>query len=188
MSSFVLDDTLTHAHEMPSCFSASQSAFPTSPDMAWATDIATHDGYDIKLDGDSFQRFMVKHSASGASGVRGMNRLLASSIFDYSAEGIAGITCRYCGNPRDDRPTRRLESDTLPEDIVETEEFEKFEKALCAAIISKGEYSGASGCHVTVTDCEEGYASPAAAIQSYLVKDMRAAPQEGVLFVLENGN
>jgi hypothetical protein len=93
---------------------------------------------------------------------------------------------RWCGNPHDDR--RLSESVSLAQELVESEEFEKFEDALCSAIVKKGQYHGASGCRVAVSNCEEGSGSAASVVQSYLVKDMRAAPQDGVVFVLENGN
>jgi hypothetical protein len=93
---------------------------------------------------------------------------------------------RWCGHPDDDR--RLSESVSLAQELVQTEEFLKFEDTLCAAIMKDGEYHGASGCRVAISNCQEGSGSAASAIQSYLVKDMRAAPQDGVVFVLENGN
>lgn len=76
----------------------------------------------------------------------------------------------------------------MAQELVQTEEFQKFEEAFCAAIISKGEYYGASGCRVAIDNCEEGSTAAVPSVQNYLVKDMRAAPQDGVVFVLENGN
>jgi hypothetical protein len=64
---------------------------PTSPDQVWHKDVGSNGGYDITLDGDSFKKFVVQHAASG---VRGASRQLSSSIFDYNAQGIAGITCK----------------------------------------------------------------------------------------------
>jgi hypothetical protein len=93
---------------------------------------------------------------------------------------------RWCGHPDDDR--RLSESVSLAQELVQTEEFQKFEDTLCAAITKQGDYYGASGCRVAISNCEEGSGSVASAVQSYLVKDMRAAPQDGVVFVLENGN
>ncbi|KAG7374037.1 hypothetical protein IV203_013132 [Nitzschia inconspicua] len=113
------------------------------------------------------------------------NRQL-SSFFDYNAQGVAGIVCRWCGHPDDDR--RLSESVSLSQELIQTEEFKQFEEAFCASIINKGEYKGASGCRVAIDNCEEGSAVTTSATQNYLVKDMRAAPQDGVVFVLENGN
>jgi hypothetical protein len=68
---------------------------PTSPDQVWRKEIGTNGGYAITLDGDSFKKFVVQHAVSG---IRGGNRKLSSSIFDYNAQGVAGITCkcRHC--------------------------------------------------------------------------------------------
>jgi hypothetical protein len=95
---------------------------------------------------------------------------------------------RWCGHPEDDR--RLAESDELAQELVKTDEFQKFEKALCDAIISKGDYQGASGCRVAIDKCDEGtgLTNSGSSIQSYFVKDMRGEPQDGVVFVLENGN
>jgi hypothetical protein len=93
---------------------------------------------------------------------------------------------RWCGHPDDDR--RLSESVSVAQELVQSEEFQKFEDALCGAIIKQGEYHGAAGCRVAISNCEEGSGASASAVQSYLVKDMRAAPQDGVVFVLENGN
>ncbi|KAG7349423.1 hypothetical protein IV203_012020 [Nitzschia inconspicua] len=163
-------------------FQAKNNVIPTTPDMVWATDVATDEGYNIKLDGNSFKKFIVQHATAG---IHGGNRQL-SSVFDYNAQGVAGIVCRWCGHPDDDR--RLSESVSLAQELIQSEEFKKFENAFCSAIINKGEYYGASGCRVAIDNCEEGSAVAASAVQNYLVKDMRAAPQDGVVFVLENGN
>ncbi|KAL3916086.1 MAG: hypothetical protein SGARI_008038, partial [Bacillariaceae sp.] len=160
---------------------------PTTADMVWVTNeevqsVADVDGYNMRLNGDSFKKFIMKHATAG---VRGGNRQL-SSMFDYSAEGITSITCRWCGHPDDDR--RLSESVSLEQELIQTEEFKKFEGAMCSSIINKGDFASASGCRVAVSNCMEGGVAAASDVRSYLVSDMRAAPKEGVLFVLENGN
>ena len=175
--------------------------------MVWVTNsqvsaAADADGYNMRLDGDSFKKFVMRH-ATGAT--RGGSRKLAG-MFDYSAEGITSITCNYCGNPDDDErrlepesitcnycgnpddDERRLESINLERDIVASTEFRNFEAAFCNSLIANGEYAGASGCRVAVSNCMEGGVDAAAAAPSFYVQDFRAAPKEGVLFVLENGN
>ena len=156
----------------------------------------------MRLDGDSFKKFVMRH-ATGA--VRGGNRKL-SGMFDYSAQGIVSSQCNYCGHPDDDvrrlepeagqcnycghpdDDVRRLENINLARDIVASAEFRNFEAAFCNSIVENGQFAGASGCRVAVSNCMEGEIVPAAAAPTFLVQDFRAAPKEGVLFVVENGN
>ncbi len=62
-----------------------------------------------------------------------------SGMFDYNIQGVAGYSCRWCGHPDDDR---RLSS--IEEMLVQTAEFEQFEKTFCDAIVNKGQFAGAS--------------------------------------------
>ena len=183
------------------------SSVPTH-EMVWVTNdqvkaAADVDGYNMRLEGDSFKRFIMR--AATGSAFRGGNRKLAGMV-DYSAEGITSIVCNYCGHPDDDErrleadnivcnycghpddDERRLESINLERDIVASTEFRNFEAAICNSLINNGEYAGASGCRVAVSNCLEGGVDAAAAAPSFIVQDFRAAPKEGVLFVLENGN
>ncbi len=193
---FVVDDTLDSSLPLVWTFSYDQDAHkpvvPTTADLVWLTDsevksASNPDGYNFRLSGDSFKKFVLQHATTGTVFRGGSGRRL-NSMYDYNIQGVAGITCRFCRDRDDDRRLGEVDF-FLEEAMVQTEEFKKWEETFCAAIISKGAFEGASGCRIAVSNCEEGSAAVANdEVHSYLVKDMRAAPQEGIVFVLESGN
>ena len=171
---------------------AHKPAVPTTADLVWLTDSEVNaasnpDGYNFRLNADSFKKFVMQHASTGSvfRGGGGGRRL--NSMYEYNIQGVAGITCRFCRDRDDDRRLGEVDF-FLEEAMVQTEEFKKWEETFCAAIISKGAFENASGCRIAVSNCEEGSAVVANDVRSYLVKDMRAAPQEGIVFVLESGN
>lgn len=68
-----------------------QAVMPATPETVWTNEISTNQGYNIRLDDDSFKSFAL---ASSTGGVRGGSRLLASS-FDIHAKGLANIVCKF---------------------------------------------------------------------------------------------